>query len=641
MSDTTTHLGLPYLLAAQAQKHVTHNEALRLLDAMVQLSVLDRTRATPPASPVDGNRHLVASSATGLWAGWDMNIAFWVDGAWIRLVPRTGWLVWVAAEGLFLVWTGSAWEVVGEPRDVSDAVFSLANDADPTKKASFSLAGISAGTTRSFTLPNTSSELAILAGTQTFSGNKTFSGTLTASGTVTVSAASASIGTATTTATYGMGTGATTTGVTKTVNIGTGGASGSTTVVNIGSATAGAGGTTVVNSPTVTFANAVTQVGMPQANLTAQLLGLGGSTADSYNRLSVNTPAVLLNNAGAGIEATVNKAAAGNDAAFAFKTGFSARALIGLLGNDDFSFKVSPDGSAFFDAIRIDRTSGRVELAEPVVLPAHDTAPSPPPAGKLALYARDRAGMGWLDVERPSGRHFPLQPHFGVNRIATWAPSTSTTINTNGMPRTAVGTAATPTLATTNLSTSMRRWRMTSAATAGAAAEERSAGWVCWRGNAEGLGGFTYVNRLSMVTLQATGTGFFGLIGSVAALSTTQTLAAVVNALGIGFERGTHANWQIVHNDGTGVPTLIDLGAGFPVASTTNVLTLYIAAAPNDSAVGIRVVEEVSGAVAEATITTDMPAATQLLSPRNYLNNGSTAAAVAYDCSGVYVETDY
>ena len=49
MSDTTTHLGLPYLLAAQAQKHVTHNEALRLLDAMVQLSVLDRTRTTPPA----------------------------------------------------------------------------------------------------------------------------------------------------------------------------------------------------------------------------------------------------------------------------------------------------------------------------------------------------------------------------------------------------------------------------------------------------------------------------------------------------------------------------------------------------------------------------------------------------------------
>ena len=325
-------LALPYLLAAQAQKHVTHNEALRLLDAMVQLSVLDRTRTTPPASPADGDRHLVASGATGLWAGWDLNVAFWVDGVWLRLVPRPGWLVWIAAEQVFVVWNGSRLGSGRRTADVSDAIFSLVNDADPTKKALFSLSGITTGTTRTFTLPNTSSELAILAGTQTFTGNKTFSGTLTASGTVTVSAASASIGTATTTATYGMGTGATTTGVTKTVNLGTGGASGSTTVVNIGSATAGAGGTTVVNTPTVTFANAVTQVGMPQANLTAQLLGLGGATADSYNRVSVNTPALLFNNAGAGIEATVNKAAAGNDAAFAFKTGFSARALIGLLG---------------------------------------------------------------------------------------------------------------------------------------------------------------------------------------------------------------------------------------------------------------------------------------------------------------------
>jgi len=362
MSDITTHLLLPYILASQAQKHVTHNEALRLLDAMVQLSVLDRTRTAPPVSPTDGDRHIVASSATGLWAGWDLNVAFWVDGVWLRLVPRPGWLAWIADEAAFVVWNGSAWDQVGEPVDVSDAVFSLVSDADPTKRALFSLSGITTGTTRTFTLPNTSSELAILAGTQTFSGNKTFTGTLTASGTVTVSAAAASIGTATTTATYGMGIGATTTGVTKTVNLGTGGASGSTTVVNIGSATAGAGGTTVVNTPTVTFANAVTQVGMPQANVTAQLLGLGGAAADSYNRLSINAPAMLFNNAGAGIEATVNKAAPANDAAFAFKTGFSARALIGLLGNDDFSVKVSPDGSGYSEALVIDASTGIVRF---------------------------------------------------------------------------------------------------------------------------------------------------------------------------------------------------------------------------------------------------------------------------------------
>lgn len=634
MSDTTTHLGLPYLMAAQAQKHVTHNEALRLLDAMVQLSVLDRTRTAPPASPADGNRHLVASGATGIWAGWDLNIAFWVDGAWIRLVPRTGWMVWVAAEGLFLVWTGAAWEVVGEPRDVSDAVFSLVNDADPTKKATFSLAGISAGTTRSFTLPNTSSELAILAGTQTFTGNKTFSGTLTASN------ATATIGTATTTATYGMGTGATTTGVTKTVNLGTGGASGSTTVVNIGSATAGAGGTTVVNTPTVTFANAVTQVGMAQANLTAQLLGLGGATADSFNRLSVNTPAVLLNNAGAGIEATVNKAAAGNDAAFAFKTGFSARALIGLLGNDDFSFKVSPDGSAFYDAIRIDRTSGQVELPQPTILPGLSAAPSPPPSGKAAVYARNRAGAPWIDVMPPSGRDFPIQRHLGMAGLVRWIPHNSTTIVVEGLPSITVGTVSTPTLASGSLAASSRRWRLTSAAAVDSAADQRANIWACWRGNAAGLGGWTFVTRISLTTLQATGMGFFGLYGSTAALATTLTLAAVVNCIGIGFQRGTHTRWQLVTNDGTGAPTLTDMGASFAIA-TGGVLTLFIAAPPNGSSVWVRVVDEVSGAVFEQEITADLPAATQFLSPRLFLNTGATAAAIAYDCAGVYLETDF
>lgn len=640
MSDTSTHLGLPYLLAAQAQKHVTHNEALRLLDAMVQLSVLDRTRTTPPASPADGDRYLVASGATGLWAGWDLNVAFWVDGVWLRLVPRQGWLVWIAAEQAIVVWNGSAWDPVGVPQDVSDAIFSLISDADPTKKALLSLSGITTGTTRTFILPNTSSELAILAGTQTFTGSKTFSGTLTASGTVTVSAASASIGTATTTATYGMGTGATTTGVTKTVNLGTGGASGSTTVVNIGSATAGAAGTTVVNTPTVTFANAVTQVGMPQANLTAQLLGLGGATADSTNRLSMNTPALLFNNAGAGIEATVNKAAAGNDAAFAFKTGFSARALIGLLGNDDFGFKVSPDGSAFFDAIKVDRTNGQVELPQPTILPGLSVAPSPPPTGKAAIYARNRAGAPWIDVMRPSGRDFPLQPHFGVNRIANWSPSVTTTITSEGLPITSVGTVSTPTLAATNLAASMRRWRLTSAAVVDSVAEQRSAGWACWRGNAAGLGGWTFVTRISLTTLQATGMGFFGLYGSTAALATTLALAAAINCIGIGFQRGTHTRWQLVANDGTGAPTLTDMGASFAIA-TGGVLTLYIAAPPNGSSVWVRVVDEVSGAVFEQEITADLPANTQFLSPRLFMNNGATAALVAYDCSGVYVETDF
>jgi len=109
MSDATTHLLLPYILAAQAQKHVTHNEALRLLDGLVQLSVLDQDLTAPPGSPTDGDRYIVASGATGAWTGWDLNVALWTDGAWLRLPPRTGWRAWVEDEGLLQVYDGSVW----------------------------------------------------------------------------------------------------------------------------------------------------------------------------------------------------------------------------------------------------------------------------------------------------------------------------------------------------------------------------------------------------------------------------------------------------------------------------------------------------------------------------------------------------
>ena len=91
-------------------------------------------------------------------------------------------------------------------------------------------------------------------------------------------------------------------------------------------------------------------------------------------------------------------------------------------------------------------------------------------------------------------------------------------------------------------------------------------------GSNDGLGDFTYVNRLSLVTPQATGMGFFGLDGSTAALATSLTLSAVANSIGIRFQRDTHTNWPLVQSDTSGAPMLTDLGASFPIASTTNVL---------------------------------------------------------------------
>ena len=366
MADTP-NLVLPYIQAAQAQKHVTHNEAIRLLDGMVQLAVVSQVLTAPPGSPVDGDRYIVASGATGLWTGWDLNVAFWIDGAWVRLIPRPGWVAYSVADAGFYSWTGAAWATFGGGGGgggptFPDNTFGVTGSADATKIARFEVDGFTTATTRTFTLPNTSSTLAVLAATQTFTGTTTFSGTFD------VSAATASLGTSTGTSTANVGTGATLTATTKTVNLGTGGVSGSTTVVNIGSAVAGALGSLVINSPTVTFASSVSAVAMAAANLSALYVGIGGATADATNRLSINTPAVLFNNAGTSIQATLNKNAAGNDAGFVFQTGFSTRALFGTLGSDDFVLKVSPNGSSFFDAFTVARATGRFTIANGLVL---------------------------------------------------------------------------------------------------------------------------------------------------------------------------------------------------------------------------------------------------------------------------------
>jgi hypothetical protein len=214
MSDLeSVHLKIPYLAAAQAQKHVTHNEALRRLDTVVQLSVIDSGLADPPASPAEGDRYIVAAAATGDWAGEDGNVTAFVDGAWQFLTPDVGWLAYDAAGATLLVYEASGWEA--------------------------------------------------------------------ASGHV----------------------------------------------------------------------DSVSELGI-------------NATADATNRLSVRSDAVLFSSIDAGSGGTgdvrfvVNKETAADTASLLFQTGFSGRAEVGLAGDDDFVFKVSPDGSAWAEAIRIDKDTG-------------------------------------------------------------------------------------------------------------------------------------------------------------------------------------------------------------------------------------------------------------------------------------------
>jgi hypothetical protein len=218
MSETP-NLGLPYIDGGQAQKHVTHNEALRIIDTAIQIAVLDRTRIAPPTAPVEGQRHVVAAGASGAWGGHAQSIATWQDGAWAFLAPKAGWCIWSIADDVMLVFDGTAW------RDL-----------------------------RNLALDN---------------------------------------------------------------------------VAHLG-----------INT-----------------------------TGDTTNRLSVKSDAVLLSHddvtPGSGdMRAVLNKAGATKDAGLVFQTGFSARALLGLLGDDNFAIKVSADGAIFRPALAIDRSNGQASLSQ-------------------------------------------------------------------------------------------------------------------------------------------------------------------------------------------------------------------------------------------------------------------------------------
>lgn len=433
MADTP-NLVLPYLAANQSQKHVTVNEALRRLDALVQVTVQSAVLAAPPGAPTEGQRWIVGASPTGAWTGHAAHLAAWQDGAWGFYVPLDGWIAFDATTDT-LIWynagTGN-WASLFTAI-FSDAAFTLQDDIDPTKLARFQIAGFTAGATRVFTLPDATTSLAGLAVAQTFSAKQTLSNT------------NNDLGTSTATGTTNLASGATLSGNTKTVNIGTAGVSGSTTNVTIGSGVAGALGSLNINSPSVTFGSSVSTIAMAAANVSALYLGLGGGAADPTNRLSINAPASLFNHAGAGHQVKVNKAAATDTGSFLFQTGFSGRAEFGLTGSDDFQIKVSADGSTWFNALQLERTSGRLRAMTALQLNPNAGDPGTVSDGDLwynATTGKFRGRQGGVSLDMAGGGSTYAYGVLQANYTLTSATTAQKLFNwsTNGALSLAAGT---------------------------------------------------------------------------------------------------------------------------------------------------------------------------------------------------------
>ncbi len=119
MPDTSERLSLPYLMPAQAQKHVTHNEALQRLDLLVQLAVESFDTSVPPALPQTGEVYALSAASTGAWAGHADELAAWVDGNWHFIAPQEGWQALDKSSGALRRRVDGGWLAVTLP-DLTD-----------------------------------------------------------------------------------------------------------------------------------------------------------------------------------------------------------------------------------------------------------------------------------------------------------------------------------------------------------------------------------------------------------------------------------------------------------------------------------------------------------------------------------------
>ena len=107
-ANNTPRLGLPYIIASQAQKEVTHNDALNLIDLLVQPVIKGRTNI-PTASPAESDAYIVTTTANGAWIGKENQIAWFIGGAWRFIAPFEGMWFWSVADARDYIYHGNAW----------------------------------------------------------------------------------------------------------------------------------------------------------------------------------------------------------------------------------------------------------------------------------------------------------------------------------------------------------------------------------------------------------------------------------------------------------------------------------------------------------------------------------------------------
>lgn len=154
--ETTPRLGLPYVIAAQAQKHIPINESLARLDGLVQLAVESRTVSVQPFSPVSGGVWIAA------WPGPPAGTLMRFEaGVWEALTPAEGVLAWVKDENQMVAFDGAAWVPLSATfrSTIAAQTPNLANTRLEVLEQEVTLSG--AATATSIAIPNRAIVLAV------------------------------------------------------------------------------------------------------------------------------------------------------------------------------------------------------------------------------------------------------------------------------------------------------------------------------------------------------------------------------------------------------------------------------------------------------------------------------------------------
>ena len=279
---------------------------------------------------------------------------------------------------------------------------------------------------------------------------------------------------------------------------------------------------------------------------------------------------------------------------------------------------------------------------EPFVMTAQATGSvTAATAGSVKMFARSYAGRVMPEYMNEAAIDCFTQPALFNNNFFMWCPASSTT--TGQMLGNAIGTAGTvshPTLASTNMQTSMRRTQWESAAAASSGAGIRGSMTQVWRGNAANMGGFFAVFRFSQNLNTLGHMAFVGLANSIAAL--TANPSSLTNMIGLGFDSGdaVASGWQLMRNDASGTATKVALASAPRDTSTVFTLSIYCPA--NSSGITVRLYNDTAQSVIldNVTYTTDLPDSATFLTFHAQQYTGAITTACRFQLNRIYVESD-